>query len=255
MDSGGVPRVAERSVAWDRPALRPYNRIRAAVRWMVLAGYQHHPARLGKAMEPGMKAFAKPKAVLDEHRAGSVHPRPFVAHDSPTADGLLSMQRLAGNRAATTLLSGHSLPVQRSGDSESREDQQREFSALIDRFNREGLPTKFLAITYPQIGLEKISANEQPHYVFDTQTMDVPEGEVVHNRSGPGTIYHESVHAFFDIHKDDPDVKKLIDAERLYYQLSFGKPFGHPEKGRFLFDAERVFQEAAAEYTGNRIDT
>jgi hypothetical protein len=92
------------------------------------------------------------------------------------------LQRLAGNRVATAILAEHErssteLRIQRSGDGEDRQEQQRQLSRMIARFDREGLPTRFLSSTYPELGLE-LSDEISPAYTFDTRTLRLPEKAV-----------------------------------------------------------------------------
>jgi len=137
------------------------------------------------------------------------------------------------------------------------------FDNIIEALASGGLPTRFLkAISAPLEGLT-VRTGDSNEYTPRTRTIELSSARqrglqsVLENEGGmrPGpawstssvaSLYHESTHAYLDIYKNVASVQAFTKAGIAYYTGA------RLADGQTVSDPERVFQEAAASYVGER---
>jgi hypothetical protein len=212
-----------------------------------------------------------PDAETGSWRATGRPPRSALGRALGPAQ-VLALQRTAGNRAVTALCArlravGPGVGLLQRGPQDSlivehAKEEARihaEIEGMVARLQHEGLPVKFLTTTLANLDVE-MTDDAKPRYSPFWERLYVPESSVTAVPGGmapnPTFVYHESTHAFFDVHRKDPKVRELIDEGRRYYEHAPVRNSSQTEDLSIpTTDPDRVFQEAAAEYVANRIDT
>ena len=130
------------------------------------------------------------------------------------------------------------------------------FGEFIAEANRAGLPVRFLnEVGRSNYNYDYATDQNETSIWFNTLSLtretlasvtSLSRFERGAAASGILAIYHEATHAWFDIMEQRPDVIALTTHGRHYYAGS------KRISGALVDDAERAFQEAAAEYVAHR---
>ena len=184
---------------------------------------------------------------------GQAKPKAQVPAPWGSADRVLALQRTAGNVATTRMLARHLLSPPAGFD------HARIHSALA-HLKGLGLPTDALDGIVDQ--LRFVKGGPQPSFQPGPFNDDVELSEQYLSGveqttltgppivgANPQSLFHELTHAFMYFHRKDADLEAILAEARAAYT---GSPMqdGSPSE-----DAERVLQEAAAEYVGGRVTT
>ncbi len=122
---------------------------------------------------------------------------------------------------------------------------------IVDQAARVGLPSRFLNVVKEHYCF-KLGNRDYAQYNFSYISLTQGVYDDLRNvslaRSGVGTFYHESTHAFMDIKRSvDPRYKEIFKKGIAYYKDA---PLINGAKAN---DPEYLFGEAVASYVGVRV--
>ncbi len=138
---------------------------------------------------------------------------------------------------------------------------------LTGKLSAMGLPVSMLetvsssnvTFNYSQeLAIANLSPGDRAHYNTATNELfvsytDLAEQKEISDGSSIGTLFHESVHAWFDVNTDNAEVKQLSESGAKYYENAPLLPPPGSSGQQVASDHERVFQEAAATYVEFRV--
>jgi hypothetical protein len=191
----------------------------------------------------------RPAAAPLVHRDGALVPRePRSALGNRSFTHALMGTPPQPNQAQTftpTTITGHARPPALRDTVRDVADRLEAFdmptSALRDVAKRYTLSSGG-GDNYTRPGLNRMRLSDQT--ASGLQSFPLRGGT-----SGVGTLYHESTHAWLDLHGGEQEVRDISTISRLHYMAA---PLSESGISGLATDAERISQEAAAEYLDHR---
>jgi hypothetical protein len=166
---------------------------------------------------------------------------------------------------AVVVLDDHDKGTNRTNNAKIKSDMTQ----LTGKLSAIGLPVSMLetvnsstvTFNYSEEGaIGHFSPSDQAEYnritdeIFVSKTdLDDKQDEML-NASSIGTLFHEFVHAWFEMNEDGAEVKHLIESGTKYYENAPLFPPPGSSGPQVASDPERIFQEAAAHYIGFRVE-